>query len=364
LASVPRPSGTIFASEFAMRALRIEPSKPDSLSLVNLPEPESNDGDVLVETIAVGICGTDIEIIRGDYGESPPGENYLVIGHESLGRVLESGHSDLRPGDFVVPMVRHPDPVPCPNCAVREWDMCRNGKYTEHGIKQRHGFARDRFRVAADRLVAVDSGLAELGVLLEPASVVAKAWEHIEHIGRRARFEPRSVLVTGAGPIGLLAAMMGRQRGLKVDVIDIVQDGPKPRLVEQLGAVYQNAGVHSLEHTPEIALECTGVAQVVFDVMQVTTPGGIVCLTGVSSGGWKLTIDMGSLNRSMVLENDVVFGSVNANRRHYEAAATALAKADRAWLQSLITRRVPLTDWSTAFHRQPSDVKVILDFNA
>jgi threonine dehydrogenase-like Zn-dependent dehydrogenase len=348
-----------------MRALSVQPPKPNSLSQVNLAEPGPSEGAVLVQTLAVGICGTDIEIVRGDYGEPPPGEDFLILGHESLGKVLEAPRdSALAPGDFVVAMVRHPDPVPCPNCAVGEWDMCRNGKYTEHGIKQLHGFARERYRVAADRLVRVDARLAELAVLLEPASVVAKAWEHIERIGHRARFEPHSVLVTGAGPIGLLAAMMGRQRGLEVDVVDIVTEGPKPGLVHDLGAHYHSGGVRSIGRVPEIALECTGVAELVFDVMHVTTPGGIVCLTGVSSGGWKLTIDMGSLNRSMVLENDVVFGSVNANRRHYESAAAALAKADRAWLQRLITRRVPLSDWSTAFHRQRDDVKVVLDLQA
>jgi threonine dehydrogenase-like Zn-dependent dehydrogenase len=348
-----------------MHALTIRPLSPNSLSLVQLPEPNPSEGDVLVETLAVGVCGTDVEIIRGKYGEAPPGETSLVLGHESLGRVVSAPRgSGFSLGDFVVAMVRHPDPVPCPNCAIGEWDMCRNGKYTEHGIKQLHGFARERYRVASDRLIKVDAGLAESAVLLEPASVVAKAWEHIERIGRRARFEPHSVLVTGAGPIGLLAAMMGRQRGLEVDVVDLVNTGPKPHLVQDLGARYHTSGVRSIDRVPEIALECTGVAQVVFEVLHATSPGGVVCLTGVSSGGWKLTIDLGSLNRSMVLENDVVFGSVNANRRHYEAAAAALAKADWSWLRRLITRRVPFSDWPDAFQRQSDDVKVVLDLQA
>jgi threonine dehydrogenase-like Zn-dependent dehydrogenase len=320
---------------------------------------------LLIETLAVGICGTDIEILRGDYGQSPPGDNYLILGHEALGRVLEAPQDcNLQVGDLVVPMVRHPDPVPCANCAVGEWDMCRNGQYTEHGIKGRHGFARERFRLPPDRLVKIDPRLGELGVLLEPASVLAKAWEHIERIGQRARWAPQTVLVTGAGPIGLLAAMMARQRGLEVDVVDILADGPKPQLVRDLGGRYHAEGVKSVDRVPSIALECTGVPQLVFDMMQVTTPGGIVCLTGVSSGGRMISIDLGSLNRSMVLENDVVFGSVNANRRHYEAAAAALAHADNEWLNRLITRRVPLDQWQQALSRQPGDVKTVLQIGS
>jgi glucose 1-dehydrogenase len=346
-----------------MKAITLRPGIADSAALREVDEPADSDGPVLIETIAVGICGTDVEILRGGYGAVPPGEDFLILGHESLGRVVDvPSDSNLQAGDLVVPMVRHPDPVPCPNCAIGEWDMCRNGRYTEHGIKQLHGFARERFRVSPDRLVMVDQRLGPLGVLLEPASVLAKAWEHIERIGRRARWEASRVLVTGAGPIGLLATLMGRQRGLEVDVIDIVTDGPKPQLVADLGARYHTGAVTSLDSAPEIALECTGVPQLVFDVMQVTTPGGIVCLTGVSTGGRKIAIDFGSLNRSMVLENDVVFGSVNANRRHYQAAAQALAQADHGWLQRLITRRIKLTDWKTAFAREPFDVKVVIDF--
>lgn len=260
-------------------------------------------------------------------------------------------------------MVRHPDPVPCTNCAAGEWDMCRNGKYTEHGIKGLHGFARQRFRVQADRLIRVDPALGRLGVLVEPASILAKAWEHIEHIGRRARFNPRRALITGAGPIGLLAALMARQRGLEVDVLDRVVEGPKPLLVRDLGGTYHTGDVAAIGAQPDIAVECTGAGQLVFEVMRLTTPGGIVCLTGVSSGGRKLQIDMGQLNTTMVLENDVVFGTVNANRRHYEAAAAALAQADRAWLGRLITRSVPMAEWQSALDRTAHDVKPVINFS-
>ena len=152
-----------------------------------------------------------------------------MLGHESLGRVLEApAESGLARGDLVVGIVREPDPVPCPNCAAGEWDMCRNGRYTEHGIRGLHGFGSERFRVEPGHAVKLDPRLGDVGVLLEPASVLAKAWEHVERIGRRAVWEPWRVLVTGAGPIGLLAAMMGVQRGLDVHVLDVVTEGPKP----------------------------------------------------------------------------------------------------------------------------------------
>ena len=346
-----------------MRAVTVVPLQAGSVDLTDLPEPPESDGPVLVQTRAVGVCGTDLEIIAGEYGWAPEGEERLAIGHESLGEVLEAPDGgDLHPGDLVVAIVRRPDPVPCPNCAVGEWDMCRNGQYTEWGIKQHHGYARERYRITPDFLVKVDPGLGNLGVLLEPTTVVAKAWDHIERIGARAVWKPRTVLVTGAGPIGLLAALLGVQRGLEVHVLDQVTDGLKPDLVAALGATYHHGSVADTGIEPDVAIECTGVGQLIFDVMDAAGANGIVCLTGVSSGGRELGVDVGMLNRRLVLENDVVFGSVNANRRHYEAGAKALAGADRDWLGRLITRSVPLDSWHDAYTRQPSDVKVVLEF--
>ena len=267
------------------------------------------------------------------------------------------------PGDLVVAIVRRPDPVPCPNCAIGEWDMCRNGQYTEWGIKEHHGYARERYRITADFLVKVDRRLDQLGVLLEPTTVVAKAWDHIERIGARARWQPATALITGAGPIGLLAALLGVQRGLQVHVLDRAVDGLKPDLVAALGATYHHGSVAETGLSPDVVIECTGASQLIIDVMEATDANGIVCLTGVSSAH-ETSVDVGLLNRRLVLSNDVVFGSVNANRRHYEMGATALADADPAWLARLITRRVPLSSWRDAYERRPGDVKVVLEFDA
>ena len=346
-----------------MLAVTVEPGKAGSARLEEVPEPPIEDGPILVEAMALGVCGTDVEIVGGHYGWAPEGRKRLVLGHESLGRVKEAPDgSGFSPGDLVVGIVRRPDPVPCPNCAVGEWDMCRNEKYTERGIKERDGYGSERFRIHPEYLVKVDPGLGLLGVLLEPASVLAKAWEHIERIGERALWKPRRLLVTGAGPIGLLAALMGAQRGLDVHVLDLVKTGPKPHLVHDLGGHYHTGSIKDVCIDVDIVIECTGVGQLIFEVMDCTAPGGIACLTGVSSGARQMSVDFGALNNTMVLENDVVFGSVNANRRHYEKAAEALAKADRGWLERIVSRRVPLDRWDEALSRQADDVKPIIVF--
>jgi threonine dehydrogenase-like Zn-dependent dehydrogenase len=350
-----------------MRALSVVPLKANSAEVGDWPDPEPGDAELLVDGLALGVCGTDIEIVAGDYGWAPPGEERLILGHESLGRVHQApSGSDFASGDLVVGVVRRPDPVPCVPCGRGEFDMCRNGRYTERGIKERHGYGSQRWTVEADYAVKLDPGLESVGMLMEPTTIVSKAWDHIERIGSRYAFEPERVLVTGGGPIGLLAAMLGRQRGLEVHVLDQVTDGPKPKLVEDLGATYHSGDVrHAVaKGKPDIIIEATGVAQLVFDAMEETNAGGITCLTGVSPVGRQLSVDAGALNRELVLENDVVFGSVNANLRHYEMAAEALVRADRAWLERLITRRVPLERFDEALKRQPDDVKVVIELGS
>src|SRR5215204_7659858 len=220
-----------------MKAITVEPHTPGSACLEDIPEPDLREGSVLVEAVAVGVCGTDVEIIEGKYGWAPPGKARLVLGHESLGRVIDPGPtSAFREGDLVVGIVRRPDPVPCPNCAIGEWDMCRNGRYTERGIKEIDGFMSERWRIEPEYAMKVDRSLGLLGVLLEPTTVVTKAWEQVQAVGQRAFWEPSNVLVTGAGPIGLLAALIGQQRGLEVHVLDRMAAGAKPDLVRALGA--------------------------------------------------------------------------------------------------------------------------------
>ncbi|HQR44493.1 MAG TPA: glucose 1-dehydrogenase [Thermoanaerobaculia bacterium] len=347
-----------------MKAITVEPHKAGSVRFEEIPEPDPRNGSVLVEAVAVGVCGTDIEIVEGKYGWAPPGASRLVLGHESLGRVLDPGPSGgLKKGDLVVGIVRRPDPVPCPSCAVGEWDMCRNGKYTERGIKEIHGYMSERWRIEPEYAMKVDPSLGLLGVLLEPTTVVTKAWEQVSAVGHRAFWEPRNCLVTGAGPIGLLAALVARQHGLEVHVLDRVTSGPKPDLVRALGATYHAGAVGDLGFHPDIVIECTGVGTVIADSLGAVASGGIVCLTGVGSGGRAGSMPVADLAAQAVLRNNVVVGSVNANRRHWYKATEALARADRTWLARLVTRRVPAADFASALERRPDDIKAVVQFS-
>ncbi len=252
-----------------MKALTVVPLQSGTAELSDVDEPPEADGEVLVETLGIGICGTDAEILSGAYGWAPPGRERLVLGHESLGRVLEApAGASVSKGDLVVGIVRRPDPVPCANCAVGEWDFCRNGQYTERGIKEHDGYLSERYRITADFVVKVDPSLGELGVLLEPTSVVAKAWEQVDRIGARAHWAPKTAVVTGAGPVGLLAALLGVQRGLEVHVIDQMESGLKPDLVRALGAQYHTGAISDTCKDPDAIIECTGVDSLVFDAME------------------------------------------------------------------------------------------------
>jgi len=346
-----------------MKAITVEPKRAGSARLEDIPEPDVRNGSVLVEAVAVGVCGTDVEISEGKYGWAPPGKTRLVLGHESLGRVIEPDPTGrLAKGDLVVGIVRRPDPVPCPNCAVGEWDMCRNGQYTERGIKQIDGYMSEHWRIEPDYAIKIDPTLGLLGVLLEPTTVVAKAWELVEVIGRRSFWEPRTALVTGAGPIGLLAALLGKQRGLDVHVLDRVESGHKPGLVRELGATYHSGSLKDLSLDPDVIIECTGVGPLINDSIDKIGAGGIVCLTGVGAGGAasnRITADVAT---DGVLKNKVIVGSVNANKRHWFKGGEALARADRHWLSKLISRRERPENFMNALHRQPDDIKVVIQF--
>ena len=346
-----------------MKAITVEPKIPGSARLDNIAEPDARDGSVLAEAIAVGVCGTDVEIVEGKYGWAPPGQPRLVLGHESLGRVIDPGaRTSLKKGDLVVGIVRRPDPVPCANCAVGEWDMCRNGQYTERGIKEIHGFMSERWRTEPEYAIKIDPSLGILGVLLEPMTVITKALEQVFVVGQRSYWEPRSVLVTGAGPIGLLAALRLSVRDIPVHVLDRAETGPKPELVRALGATYHSGSVLDLDFEPDVIVECTGVGSVIADSIQKIGSGGIICLTGVGAGGISSRA-VADVAAAAVLKNNVLVGSVNANKRHWYKAAQNLARADREWLSRLITRRETPENFKQALERKPDDIKVVIQFS-
>lgn len=348
-----------------MLALTVHPGGSGALRVEQVELPEVPDGHLLVEGISLGICATDHEVVSGRHGSAPPGRSRLVLGHESLGRALTAPPgSGFLPGDLVVGVVRRPDPEPCAPCAQGEFDMCRNDGYSERGLKELDGYGSQYWVVEPDFCVAVDPRLGHLGVLIEPTTVAAKAWEQVAAVGSRSFFEPASLLVTGAGPVGLLIAMTGVQRGLDVHVVDRVVDGPKPGLVRDLGATYHANDVGELvaRLSPEVIIEATGSPDVVAAILSAPRqPYRVTCLAGLPEHSTSVTLPLADAVRDLVLGNNVVVGSINANLRHYRQAADALAAADTGWLERLITRRVLLADGLEAFVRHPDDVKVVLD---
>ena len=316
---------------------------------------------MLIEAVAVGVCGTDVEIVDGKYGWAPPGKTRLVLGHESLGRVIDPGDRGLKAGDLVAGIVRRPDPVPCSNCAVGEWDMCCNGHYTERGIKEIDGFMSERWRVEPGYAMKVDASLGLLGVLLEPTTVVTKAWEQIAAVGYRAYWEPHTVLVTGAGPIGLLAALIGQQHGFEVHVLDRMESGAKPDLVRALGATYHCGRIAtsvSSRHRRRVHRRRTGH----WRRHQGRGAGRSRVPHGSRQRGRTVGLNTADVASNIVLRNNVIVGSVNANRRHWYRATQVLAKADRSWLGRLVSRCEPPESFTQALARQPDDIKVVVQF--
>lgn len=199
------------------------------------------------------------------------------------------------------------------------------------------------------------------GVLTEPTSIIAKAFEQIGHIAdQREIWQPRTALVLGAGPIGLLAALACSQRGIELHVLDRVTDGPKPDLVQRLGGRYHH-DTDSLADGYDLTLECSGTAPLMLEALQRTAAAGTACLIGIPSAGTKTEIDLGGLYRHLVLTNQIVIATITANRRHFQEAIQILAQADRDWLSAVITRRLDPGDWEQAFHQsQGKDVKTVI----
>src|SRR5439155_948363 len=211
----------------------------------------------------IGICGTDLEIIQGSYGEAPSGSDYLILGHECLATVEEapSNSAGIKKGDLVVPTVRRPDG--CLNCQNGESDMCLTGHYKEHGIKGLHGFCSEYSVSDINFLVPVPAELSDVAVLLEPTSVAGKGVFQSFKIQERMIWKPQRALVLGTGPVGLLTVLLLRIRGLDVTAVATrPKDSLKARIVEKIGGTYVNANDQSITSLGkfDLILEETGVA--------------------------------------------------------------------------------------------------------
>ncbi len=356
-----------------MRAIVVTPGEAGSGRLEDIPEPVPSAGDAVVEVIEVGVCGTDLEILDGHYGAAPDGVPYLVIGHENFGRLLEApAGSGLSPGDLVACEVRRPDPVPCPACAGGRQDLCTNGGFRERGISGIHGFMAERYVEAPGYLVRLPAELERIGVLTEPLSVVEKGVAEAVEIQRRLPWDAREAVVTGAGPIGLMATMLLRSMGWDVWTVDLAPpDSLKAQIVAATGAEYVKGDEEPLlalaERIPgiDLVVEATAVPEVVFDAIDAIGPNAEVCLTGVSANARTLEVPGSRLNLEMVLDNKVVFGTVNASHRDWQAASRDLQRFDALWpgtCERLLTSRLPPERYEEALVRGPDDVKTTLRF--
>jgi threonine dehydrogenase-like Zn-dependent dehydrogenase len=338
-----------------MKAIAVFPGKPNSVHLADLPMPkvsEIPDGrGVLVRILRVGVDGTDKEINAAEYGAAPPGYDFLVTGHEGFGQVESVGPNvtELRPGDYVVATVRRPGTSIYDVIGTN--DMTTDDTYFERGINLRHGFLTEYYVDDAEFIVKVPRGLKEVGVLLEPLTVVEKGIHQAYEIQRRLRvWRPRKAAVMGAGTIGLLATLALRLRGLDVTTFGLSK---KPYLnsdlVEALGAHYEStADLPIIEAAQtygpfDIIFEATGYSPVVFDGMQALGKNGVLVLSSVTGGDRKTEVPADKINLEFVLGNKVMVGTVNANREYFEMGASDMAQAEAeypGWLSRLLTHPV------------------------
>ncbi|MHB8325447.1 MAG: glucose 1-dehydrogenase [Candidatus Dormibacteria bacterium] len=329
---------------------------------------------VEVEVVEVGVCGTDLEIANEGYGAAPDGRSLLVMGHENLGRVLSvpSG-SQLAAGQLVVATVRRPCPERCAPCAAGQSDDCLTGNYTERGIKGRDGYMAERYVESEDYLIPLPAVLGKVAVLMEPSSIVEKGLIQAFSIQRtRFPWDPRQALVCGAGAIGLLAAIFLRLRDLDVTLIAKADpESRSARVAREIGAQLLDADQHPVSGMSkelgniDLLFEATGVSAVAMAAIAATGHDGVCCLSSVTAGDRSINVDADALNLDMVLGNKLVFGTVNANRKHFEAAARMLAAANRKWpgvLEQIISRRVPAERFQDAFQRRPDDIKTVITF--
>ncbi len=338
-----------------MKAIAVIPGKPNSVHLAELPKPTIHDipngRGVLVKVLRVGVDGTDKEINAAEYGAAPDGYHFLVIGHESFGRVEEVGPNvtELRPGDYVVATVRRPGSSIYDR--IGTYDMTTDDTYYERGINLRHGYLTEYYVDDPEYIVKVPQGLKDVGVLLEPTTVVEKGIAQAYEIQRRLRvWRPRRAAVMGAGTIGLLATLALRLRGLQVVTFG---RNPKPSLnsdlIEAIGARYESTlEVPILEGAKEygpfdLIFEATGASAVVFESMQALGKNGVLILSSVTGGNRKLEVPADKINLDFVLGNKVMFGTVNANREYFEIGVRDMAQAEAeypGWLRRLLTHRV------------------------
>lgn len=346
-----------------MKAVAVWPARRE-IDVVERAAPTiDSDTSVRLRVLDVGICGTDAEICRFDYGgTAPPGEDHLIVGHEALGQVIETGSrvSGLRPGDLVVPMVRRPCSCSeCSACRAGHPDFCETGAYTERGIVGAHGFLAEEVVVEERYLVPMAGELRDVGVLTEPLTVAEKGLRQFLEVRRRLPWleqaaddelmAGRHALVLGAGPVGLLGGMLLRLRGFSLTVYSRGPSGShRAVLVEKLGATYLSSSEVPVAEVAkrmdgiDLIYEGAGASQLAFDALEQLGANGVFVFTGVPGRKHRIEIPGDAIMRNLVLRNQTVLGTVNAGRVDFESAVADLGRIRKAWpgaLQALITGR-------------------------
>jgi glucose 1-dehydrogenase len=365
-----------------MKAVAVIPGQPNSAHLREVPQPRLEDvpggRGVLVRVLRVGLDGTDREINAGQYGAPPEGADFLIAGHESFGIAEAVGEAvtEFGVGDHVVSRVRRPgsslyDRIGMP-------DFTTDSEYFEHGISRVHGFLTEAYVEDADLLVRVPGGLREVGVLLEPTTVVEKGLAQAYDVQRRLKvWRPRTAAVLGAGTIGLLATMALRARGVEVTTFGL-DERPylNSDLVETLGGAYASTKTTSVAAMAgerggfDLIFEATGFSPLVFEAMGALAKNGVLVLSSVTGGDRKVEVPSDAINLDLVLGNKVVVGTVNANREHFEAGVRDLAVSEAqwpGWLARLLTHPVHgLEDFVKAYELlgQPGVIKVFVEIAA
>lgn len=352
-----------------MKAGIVTLGQKDSARLMEMDMPVISSGQALVRLLELGIDGTDIEINRGEYGETPPDKDFIILGHESIGQIEDPGTTELGKGDFVVPMVRRPDD--CVNCQRGQLDMCLVGNYRECGIKGAHGFLREYLAEDVDFLVPVPKELQNIAVLTEPTSIATKGIEQAMVFHNRSASPIDTAVVLGAGPLGLLTTALLKLSDYNIYTLDVVpRSSVKAQLVESVGANYVEGNVLSVASLPDkvgnldLIMEATGNSTVAFQAMSALGTNGILCLMGVSTGQKPLEVNASCLNMQMVLGNKMVFGTVSSNRGHFERAVESLIRIEEkwpGWLSRLITRRLTLDKFRDALDPAPDNIKTVIE---
>jgi threonine dehydrogenase-like Zn-dependent dehydrogenase len=343
-----------------VQALVTQPGHTHTTHIEDLPAVKAREGEVLVRTLEVGVCGTDREISEGLFGVAPEGESLLVLGHEALAVVERDGYGFTR-GELVTATVRR-SCGHCIACAEGYPDSCLSGDYSERGITRLHGYDCELVAEDPNQLIAIPKSLGRTGVLAEPASICERALRHARTIGGRQPWQLERALVIGAGAIGLLMTYLLRLADVEVWTVSLE---PENELVEQSGARYASTQDNDLSELGkfDLVIEAAGNAQMMAKTLGLLRRSGVACLLGIDPRVQTVELDGRVLGLDTILENRVLFGSVNAHRQDWLAAVTDLDRARERWpeaLEQFVTLRVPLDRFSEAFEHRAGKATLVL----